>query len=76
MVREIPRIYVTLNNHQDNHQSITMEVEGKNVKQSISVLIDSRSNHIYATLKVVEICSLRKMKNDKCWLVQLATCTK
>ena len=76
MARETPRIYVTLNNHQDNHQSIIVEVEGKNVKQSISVLIDSGSNHIYVTLKVVEICSLRKMKNDKCWLVQLATYTK
>ena len=40
MARETPKIYVTLNNHQDDHQSIIVEVEGKNVKQSISILID------------------------------------
>ena len=50
-----------------------MEFGCKIAKQSISILIDPGSSHSYVTPKVVESCSLRKMKHDKSWLVQLAT---
>ena len=40
------------------------------------MLIDPRSTHSYVSPKVVESCSLGKVKHNKSWLVQLATRTK
>ena len=53
-----------------------VEVAGKIVDQSISILIDPGSTHSYISPRVVEVCSLRKVKHSKSWLVQLATGTK
>ena len=53
-----------------------MEVEGNIARQSIYVLINVGSTHSYVTPKVVESCSLRKMKYNKSRLVQLAIGTK
>ena len=39
-------------------------------------MIDPSSTHSYFTLRVVEICSFKKVKHRKSWLVQLATGTK
>ena len=52
------------------------EVAGNIFEQSISILIDPSSNHSYITLRVVEICSLKKVKHRKYWLVHLAVGTK
>ena len=49
-----------------------VEVEGKIAMQSVFILFDPRSTHSYITPRVVEICSFKKIKNDKLWLVQLA----
>ena len=73
MARETPRIYELLYDHQVDHQSTMVEVEGKIAKQSIFALNDSRSSHSYITLKVVENCSLERNKHSKSWIVQLAT---
>ena len=53
-----------------------VEVAGKIVEQSISILIDLGSTHSYISTRVVEVCALRKTKHSKLWLVQLATRTK
>ena len=53
-----------------------VEVAGKIVKQSISILIDPSSTHSYITPRVVDICAFEKRKHNKSWLVQLATETK
>ena len=53
-----------------------VEVAGNIVEKSISILIDPGSNHSYITPRVVEICTFKKVKHRKFWLVQLATGTK
>ena len=50
-----------------------VEVVGKIVEQSVSILIDPGSTHSYITPRVVEICAFRRIKHKKSWLVQLAT---
>ena len=74
--RTIYRIYAALEDHQAYHQLTVVEVEGKIAKQYISIFIDPRSTHNYISPKFVEICVFKKTKNNKWWLVQLATRTK
>ena len=76
VVRAIPRIYAALEDHQVDHQSIVVEVAGKIVEQSISILIDPSSTYSYITPRAVENCAFKKVKHRKPWLVQLATGTK
>ena len=38
--RFVPRIYAALEDHQAEHQSTVVEVAGKIVEQSVSILID------------------------------------
>ena len=53
-----------------------VEVVGKIVEQSISILIDPSSTHNYIAPRVMGVCALRKVKHRKYWLVKLATGTK
>ena len=53
-----------------------IKVEGNIAKQSIYIIIDPGSSHIYVTLRIVENCLLFKKKHDKSWLVKLAMGTK
>ena len=76
VARSVPRIYAKLEDHQADHKSIVVEVEGKIVKQFVSVLIDLGSTHSYISPKIVEICAFKKLNHRKSWLVQLATGTK
>ena len=76
VVRVVPRIYAALEDRQEDHQSTVVEVVGKIVEQSISILIDPGSTHSYITPRVVEMCDFKKVKHRKSWLVQLATGTK
>ena len=52
-----------------------VEVAGKIVEQSVSILIDPGSTHSYITPRVVDICAFKKVKHRKSWLVRLATGT-
>ena len=72
----VPRIYAALEDRQAYHQSTMVEVAGKIVEQSVSILIDPGFTHSYITPKVVEICDFEKVKHGKSWLVQIATGTK
>ena len=60
-----PRIYAALEDLQVDHQSTMVEVAGNISKQSISILIDPRSTHIYITPRVVEICAFKNLKHSK-----------
>ena len=62
VAREVPRIYAALEDHQEDHQSTVVEVAGKIVEQSVSILIDPCSTHIYITPRVVDICAFKKVK--------------
>ena len=53
-----------------------VEVAGKIVEQSVSVLIDPGSTHSYITPRVVEICVFKKLRHNKSCLVQLVTRTR
>jgi hypothetical protein len=53
-----------------------IEVEGMIKNQPFTILVDSRSSHIYIEPRVVEILHLIRSKHEKSWLVQLATGTK
>ena len=74
--RAVPRIYATLEDRQADRQSTVVEVAGKIVEQSVSILINPVSTHSYITPRVVDICSFKKVKHSKSWLVQLPTGTK
>jgi hypothetical protein len=76
MGRNVPRIYATLDNKQDEFQSHMIEVEGKINNQTIVILIDSGASHSYIDPKMVERLHLPRSKHGKSWLVQLATRAK
>ena len=70
VARAIPRIYAALEDRQEDHQSIMVEVVGNIVEQFVSILIDPGSMHSYITPRVVENCTFKKVKHRKSWLVQ------
>ena len=76
VARVVPRIYIALEDLQEDHQSTVVEVVGNIVEQSVSILIDPGSTHSYITPIVVENCALKKVKHRRPWMVQLATGTK
>ena len=53
-----------------------VEIEGKILNTSISILIDPSACRSYVSPKIVDVCKLGKIKHDKPWLVQLAIGTK
>ena len=73
VLRAHPRIYAGLEEHQEHIQSTVVEVAGKIIEQSVSILIVPGSTHSYITPRVVDICAFKKVKHNKYWLVQLAT---
>jgi hypothetical protein len=67
----VPRIYAT-----SKFQSHMIEVEGMINNHAFTILIDSGDSHSYIDPKLVEIFLFPRIKNEKYWLVQLATGTK
>ena len=49
-----------------------VEVAGKIVEQSVSILIETGYNHSYIAPRVVEIYAFKKVKHRKSWLLQLS----
>jgi hypothetical protein len=72
MERNIPIIYLALDNQQANHQSNMEKVEGNIVKESIKKLIDHREIHIYIAPNLVEQFHFKRNNYTRSWLVQLA----
>ena len=69
VARAVPSIYAALGDHQGDHQSTMIEVVGKIVEQSVSILTEPSSTHSYITHRVVDICALKKLKHNKSWLL-------
>ena len=61
VAREVPRIYVALEDRQEDQQSTVVEVAGKIVEQYVSILIDPGSTHSYINPRVVDICAFKKI---------------
>ena len=76
VARVVPRIYASLEDRQADHKSTMVEVAGKIVEQSVSILIYPGSTHSYINPRVMEICASNKVKHRKSWLLHLATGTK
>ena len=51
VARAVPRIYAALEDRQANHQSAVVEVAGKIVEQSVSILIDPGSTQVTLLLE-------------------------
>ena len=49
VARTVPRIYATLEDHQEDHLSMVVKVECKIAEKSVYVLIDPGSTHSYIT---------------------------
>ena len=62
MVKDVAKyktyIYETLHNHQVDYQLEIVKVQGKIVKQYLSIFIDPSSNHTYVSPKIFEYCYL------------------
>ena len=56
VARAVPRIYAALEDRQADHQSAVVEVTGKIVEQSVSILIDPGSTHICITPISGDLC--------------------
>ena len=54
----LPRIYAALEDLQEDHQLVVIDVACKIAKQFVFVLTDPVSTHSYIP-RVVEICALR-----------------
>ena len=65
----VHKISAVLEDHQEGHNSTVVEFEGEIVEQSVSILIDPESTHSYITPRLVEICTLKKSKHRRSWLV-------
>jgi hypothetical protein len=68
-VKDMGRIYATLNDRQAKYQSNMIEVEGKIINQLVSILIDSGESHCYIDPKIVDSLHLEKSKLGKAILV-------
>jgi hypothetical protein len=69
MGRNVPRIYIPLDNEQEKYQSHMIGVEGMINNQTISILIDSGASHSYIDPKMVESFHLPRRKHGNYWLV-------
>jgi hypothetical protein len=76
VARNMPQIYVALDNRQANHQASVVEMEGMISNHLVSILIDPGSNLSYVSPQTIEKCKFMQVKHVKSWLVQLATETK
>jgi hypothetical protein len=65
----MPIIYATLENKQEEYKSPMIKVEGKINNQPITILIDYGASHSYINANIVEIFHLQISKNKNSWLV-------
>ena len=59
VARTVPRIYTSIKDRQEDHQSTVVEVEGKIAKKSISVLIDPDLLTVILLLEFLRFVLLR-----------------
>ena len=63
------KICAVLKYHEEGHNSTMVEVEGEIVEQNVFVLVDPGLTHNYITPGLVEMCTLKKSKHKRSWLV-------
>jgi hypothetical protein len=71
--RSLHKINATFDGRKEDDQSTIVEIEGKIYNNNFSILIDPRSSLSYISPTLVESSKLKKVKDAKSWLVQLAT---
>jgi hypothetical protein len=76
VARRMQQIYASLDNRQDDHQALVVDMEGTIANHHVSILIDPGSNLSYDAPQNVEKCKLQQVKHVKSWLVQLVVGTK
>jgi hypothetical protein len=76
MGKSVPTIYAALDNKQAEFQSHMIDIEGMINNHAFTILIDSGDTHSYIDPKVVKRLQFPRSKNEKSWLVQLATGAK
>jgi hypothetical protein len=59
------RIYVSLEDRQEEYKSIMIEVEGNIINHPIAILIDSGESHYYIDPKIMDRLYLEKSKLEK-----------
>ena len=64
-----PRIYAALDGREADHQATMVEIKGKILNTSVSILIDRGACQSCVAPKIVDLCKLGKVKHDKTWLV-------
>ena len=72
----MPQTYAALDNRQDDHQDLVVDMDGTIANHLVSILIDPNSNLSYVAPHIVDKCKLQLVRHVKPWLVQLATRTK
>ena len=75
-IARTPRIYAALDGRHAYHQATMVEIEGKILNTSISILVDHGAFRSYVSPKIVDVCKLGNVKHDKTWTVQLDISTK
>ena len=73
VARIIPRINASLEDHREYYQPTMIELEGKLLSQSISILVDLGAILSYVNPKIIEVCKLKGQKFKNPWMVQLTT---
>jgi hypothetical protein len=69
-VKDMGRIYASLDDRQGEYQSHMIKLEGKIINQLVAILIDSGESHCYIDPKIVDRLHLEKSKLGKASLVQ------
>ena len=60
VARNIPRINAALEDQQADYQPTMIELEGKLLSQSVSILVDPGASLSYVSPKIVEMCKLKE----------------
>jgi hypothetical protein len=74
--RSLHRINAIVDGRQGNHQSTIVEIEGKINNTHVYFLIDPGDMLSYIAPGVVDSNKIKRTKNAKSWLLQLAAGTK
>jgi len=67
--QSVSRIYVALDNRQEDHQASIIEIDGKLCDQVVSILTDPGSNYSYVSPDLVDKCGFNKEVHADSWLV-------
>ena len=65
-------INAALDDRQEGHQFVIVEIEGTISNRNLSILIDPGATLSYITPKIMENCQLTKVRRARPWSVQLA----